>query len=68
MSWGVQNHQISTEKWTPKLKKSQSKKEACCEEAPEGILDGKMCDHVPRHHETDLVEGGRGMDKSIPDG
>ena len=27
-----------------KSKKSHSKKEACCEEAPEGILDGKMAD------------------------
>ena len=44
MIWGVKNHQISIKKWLPKLKKSQSKKEACCEEARKGILDGKMCD------------------------
>ena len=56
--WRVKNHQISTSKRRQKLKKSQSKKQACCEEAPEGIFDGKMADCVPRHHETDLLEGG----------
>ena len=47
-------------KTASKAKKSYSKKEACCEEASEGILDGKLADAHPRHHGTGLLEGGEG--------
>ena len=66
--WRVKNHQISILKWRQKLKKSQSKKEACCEEAPEGILDGKMCDYDPGPPRGPASWMGGGMDKSIPKG
>ena len=56
--WRVKKQQISNQKRRQKGTKSHAKKKACCEEAPEGILDGKLADNDPRHHGTGLLEGG----------